>query len=129
MSKPRILVIDDEEIVRISCRKCLAPEGYEVDLAGSGAEGMRVLAETPYDLVLTDLKMPDMDGMEFLMKIKEARPGTKVIMITGYSTVEHAEEAMLLGACNYVEKPFTPDTLIRAVREALGEAGKRRDDA
>lgn len=119
MSKPKILVIDDEEIVRISCKKCLTPEGYDVTLAGTGLEGMKLTRENHYDLILTDLKMPDMDGMEFLMMIKETQPDAKVIMITGYSTVDNAEEAMRLGASNYVEKPFTPDTLIAAVREAL----------
>lgn len=124
MNKPRILVIDDEEIVRISCRKCLTPEGYEVDVAPNGAEGLRLARENHYDLILTDLKMPDIDGMEFLMTIKETQPDAKVIMITGYSTLEHAEEAARLGAYNYIEKPFTPDTLIAAVREALH--GKKR---
>jgi two-component system response regulator AtoC len=119
MNKPRILVIDDEEIVRISCGKCLAPEGYDVDAAANGAEGLRLTRENDYDLILTDLKMPDMDGLEFLMTIKKTRPETKVIMITGYSTVEHAEEASRLGAYDYIEKPFTPDTLIAAVKEAL----------
>ncbi len=126
MSKPRILVIDDEEIVRISCKKCLTPEGFDVTMAGTGLEGMKLTKENHYDLILTDLKMPDMDGMEFLMMIKETQPGAKVIMITGYSTVDHAEEAMRLGASNYVEKPFTPDVLIAAVKDALfSEKGKK----
>jgi DNA-binding NtrC family response regulator len=119
MSRPRILVIDDEEIVRISCRKCLAPEGFEVDVAANGADGLRLAREHQYDLILTDLKMPDMDGMEFLLTMKGMRPEAKVIMITGYSTVEHAEEATRLGAYNYIEKPFTPDALISAAKEAL----------
>ncbi|MGD0884381.1 MAG: response regulator [Thermodesulfovibrionales bacterium] len=119
MNRPRILVIDDEEIVRICCKKCLTPEGYDVDTASDGIEGMQLSQATKYDLILTDLKMPKMDGMEFIMKAKESQPDTKVIMMTGYSTVEHAVKAMRLGACNYIEKPFTPDTLITAVREAL----------
>ncbi|GAB4410571.1 MAG: hypothetical protein OHK0032_06350 [Thermodesulfovibrionales bacterium] len=121
MSKQRILVIDDEEIVRISCRKCLTPEGYDVDVAANGMEGLRLTEANRYDLVLTDLKMPDMDGMEFMMKMKESQPETKVIMITGYSTVEHAVKAIKLGAYNYIEKPFTPDTLIAAVKEAMDD--------
>ncbi|MGD1075640.1 MAG: response regulator [Thermodesulfovibrionales bacterium] len=119
MNRPRILVIDDEEIVRISCQKCLTPEGYEVDVASNGIEGMQMVQTTKYDLVLTDLKMPEMDGMEVIMKAKESQPGTRVIMMTGYSTVEHAVKAMRLGAYNFIEKPFTPDTLITAVKEAL----------
>ncbi len=126
MNKPKILVIDDEEIVRISCKKCLIPEGYDVDLAGSGREGMELTGSTHYDLILTDLKMPDMDGMEFLMKIKEKQPDAKVIMITGYSTVEHAVEAIKLGAFNYIEKPFTPDKLITAVKEAFASNSSRK---
>lgn len=119
MSRPRILVIDDEEIVRISCKKCLAPEGYDIDVAPNGTEGMRLTEANAYDLILTDLKMPDMDGMEFLVKTKERQPHAKVIMITGYSTVEHAVKAIRAGAYNYIEKPFTPDALITAVKEAL----------
>ena len=119
MKKPRILVIDDEKIVRISCKKCLMPEGYDVDIAGNGREGLQLTGTAQYDVILTDLKMPDMDGMEFLTKIKETQPEAKVIMITGYNTVEHAEEAMRRGAYYYIEKPFTPDTLVSAVREAL----------
>jgi len=122
--RPRILVIDDEEIVRISCKKCLNPEGYDVNVAENGLEGLRLAEANHYDLILTDLKMPDMDGMEFLSKVKEMQPEAKVIMITGYSTVEHAVKAIRLGAYNYIEKPFTPDTLITAVKEALSDAGK-----
>jgi DNA-binding NtrC family response regulator len=119
MSRPRILVIDDEEIVRVSCKKCLTPEGYDVDVAANGIEGLAMTENNRYDVILTDLKMPDMDGMEFLTKVKERHPDTKVIMITGYSTVEHAVRAMRMGAYNYIEKPFTPDALIEAVREAM----------
>ncbi len=119
MNRPRILVIDDEEIVRVSCKKCLTPEGYDVDTASNGIEGLQLAQATKYDLVLTDLKMPEMDGMEFIIKAKESQPDTRIIMITGYSTVEHAVKAMRLGAYNYIEKPFTPVTLITAVREAL----------
>jgi DNA-binding NtrC family response regulator len=119
MGKPKILVIDDEEIVRISCKKCLVPEGYDVSVAATGIEGMKLAKENRYDLILTDLKMPDMDGMEFLVSMKETQHEVKVIMITGYSTVDNAEEAIRLGAHNYIEKPFTPDTLIAAVKDAL----------
>lgn len=121
MGNKRILVIDDEDIVRISCKKCLIPEGFDVDVAANGIEGLRLTEANRYDLILTDLKMPDMDGMEFLTKIKAGQPDAKVIMITGYSTVEHAVKAIKLGAYDYIEKPFTPDALIASVKDALND--------
>lgn len=114
-----ILVIDDEEIVRISCRRALVPEGFNVEVARDGLEGLRLLKEKPYDLILIDLKMPNMDGMEVLENILAMRPDAKVIIITGYSAVETAVKAIKMGAFNYLEKPFTPDSLLEAVREAL----------
>jgi DNA-binding NtrC family response regulator len=119
MTKGRVLVIDDEAIVRTSCSRTLVPEGYEVKLAQNGAEGLRILGEEKVDLVLTDLKMPDMDGIEVLRKIKEGWPVTEVIIITGYQTVDTAVRAIKLGAFDYLEKPFTPDKLVSAVTAAF----------
>lgn len=117
--KKNILVIDDEEIVRISCRRALTPEGFNVEVARDGLEGLRLLKDKPYDLILIDLKMPNMDGMEVLENILAMRPDAKVIIITGYSAVETAVKAIKMGAFNYLEKPFTPDSLLEAVKEAL----------
>ncbi|NJD55787.1 MAG: sigma-54-dependent Fis family transcriptional regulator [Nitrospirae bacterium] len=115
MSKGRILVIDDEDIVRLSCSRTLVPEGYELAMAKNGPEGLKMLEEGSYDLVLTDLKMPNMDGIEVLAKIKERWPSTDVVIVTGYQTVETAVKAIKLGAFDYIEKPFTPDALIATV--------------
>ena len=115
----KILVIDDEPIVRTSCIRSLSPEGYEVKSASSGKEALELLENEPFNLVLLDLKMPDMDGIEVLKKIKNTWPDTKVVMITGYSTVETAVKTLKLGAFSYLEKPFTPDTLLEIAREAL----------
>ena len=119
MSTGKILVVDDEDIVRTSCSRTLSPEGYDVRLAKNGAEGLKMASEERFDLVLTDLKMPDMDGIEVLRIIKEKWPETAVIIVTGYQTVDTAVKAIKLGAYDYIEKPFTPDALITAVREAL----------
>jgi DNA-binding NtrC family response regulator len=119
MSTGKILVVDDEDIVRTSCSRTLSPEGYEIRLAKNGAEGLKMASEERFDLVLTDLKMPDMDGIEVLRIIKEQWPETAVIIVTGYQTVDTAVKAIKLGAYDYIEKPFTPDALITAVREAL----------
>jgi DNA-binding NtrC family response regulator len=115
MSKGRILVIDDEDIVRLSCSRTLVPEGYELKMAKNGIEGIKMLEEESFDLVLTDLKMPNMDGIEVLGTIKEKWPKTDVVIVTGYQTVETAVKAIKLGAFDYIEKPFTPDTLIATV--------------
>ncbi len=119
MTKGKVLVIDDEDIVRTSCSRALTPEGYEVKMARNGFDGLRMIEEEEFDLVLTDLKMPDMDGIEVLGKIKEEWPGIEVIIITGYQTVDTAVKAIKLGAFDYIEKPFTPDALVSAVRNAF----------
>jgi DNA-binding NtrC family response regulator len=119
MSKGRILVIDDEGIVRTSCVRTLKPEGYDVVSAQNGSEGLRMLEERKFDVVLTDLKMPDIDGIEVLRKVRETWPDTEVIIITGYQTVDTAVKSIKLGAFDYIEKPFTPDTLIAAVTNAM----------
>jgi len=119
MSKGKILVVDDEDIVRTSCSRALSPEGYEVRLARNGVEGLQMANEERSDLVLTDLKMPDMDGIEVLRIIKEKWPETVVMIVTGYQTVDTAVKAIKLGAYDYIEKPFTPDALVSHVEEAL----------
>lgn len=119
MGKGRILVIDDEDIVRTSCSRALVPEGYEVKAAKNGLEGLKMISEEKFDLVLTDLKMPDMDGIEVLRRIKEGWPEVEVIIITGYQTVDTAVKSIKLGAFDYIEKPFTPDALVAAVAKAM----------
>lgn len=119
MGQGRILVIDDEDIVRTSCSRALVPEGYEVKAAKNGLEGLKMISDEKFDLVLTDLKMPDMDGIEVLKRIKEEWPEIEVIIITGYQTVDTAVKSIKLGAFDYIEKPFTPDALVAAVAKAL----------
>jgi len=124
MSKGKILVIDDEDIVLISCKRALLPEGFEVKTAQNGIEGLKMIEEERFDLVFTDLKMPDIDGIEVLRIIKQRWPETGVIIITGYQTVNSAVAAIKLGAYDYIEKPFTPDGIINAVNRALEERKK-----
>lgn len=119
MERNRILIIDDDEIVRKSCEKVLSPEGYITVTAGSGREGLKLLSKKPFDLVLTDLRMPDMDGIEVLKRVKEGWPDIEVIIITGYGTVKSAIEAIRYGAYDYIEKPFSPEELLNVVRRSL----------
>ncbi|MGB9629808.1 MAG: sigma-54-dependent transcriptional regulator, partial [Thermodesulfobacteriota bacterium] len=118
---PRILVVDDEEIVCESCKRILEEEGYEVEIALSGEEALHKMKENSYDIVITDLKMPGMDGMEVLKNIRKDYPDTIVIMITGFATVETAVESMKLGAFDYIPKPFTPDEVSIVVKKAIDQ--------
>lgn len=124
MSKGRILVIDDEDIVRMSCSRALSPEGYDLKLARNGEEGLRMLSEESFDIVMTDLKMPDMDGIEVLRRVKEGWPQVEVIIVTGYQTVDTAVKSIKLGAFDYVEKPFTPDKILAVVEAAIAHKKK-----
>ena len=124
MSKGRILVVDDEDIVRTSCSRTLVPEGYDVKLVKNGFDGLDLLAKEPFDLVLTDLKMPEIDGIEILRRVKEGWPQIEVIVITGYQTVDTAVKSIKLGAFDYLEKPFTPDGLLASVEKAIAHRKK-----
>ena len=119
MANPRILVVDDEMIVCESCKRILDEEGYEVETSLSGQEAFEKIKESVFDIVITDLKMPTIDGMDVLKYIRKDYPDTIVIMITGFSTVETAVEAMKLGAFDYIPKPFTPDEVSVVVKKAL----------
>lgn len=121
MAKGKILVIDDEEIVRVCCKRALVDEGYDVDVTSSGKEGLELFSRQKYDLVLVDLKMPRMEGMEVLANIKRQAPGQKVIIITGYMQDEQSEDPPFFGAAYYLEKPFAPDVLLNMINNALKE--------
>jgi len=122
MEKNKALVIDDEQIVLDSVNKILKDENYEVDVSLSGREGLDQAVQKEYDIVLTDIRMPDIGGMRVLRDVKRAKPSLPVVIITGYASVKSAVQAMKLGAADYIEKPFTPDQLLRAVDAALDRA-------
>jgi two-component system response regulator HydG len=117
----RILVIDDDESMRDSCRQALARKAGRVEVAGDGLTGLEILEKEAFDLVILDLKMPGLSGMEVLNRIKQEYPEVVVIVITGYATVESAVEAMKQGAYDFLPKPFTPDSLRAIVERALNK--------
>ena len=117
-NKLKILVIDDEPIVCKSCHRILSEEGYEVRTVHRGKEGIAGLKEKEFDIVITDLKIPDISGMDVLRYIKENLSDIQVIMITGYSTIATAVESIKQGAFDYIPKPFTPDELLKVVKGA-----------
>ena len=125
MKKRSALVIDDETIVLESVRRILAEEHYQVETTTRGREGIAWARERSYDVVLSDVRMPDMGGMIVLREIKRAKPALPVVMITGYATVKSAVQAMKLGAADFIEKPFTPEELLGAVAAAQRLAASR----
>jgi len=115
----KILVTDDELIVRESLVAWLKKGGYQVDAASGGREALEALEKAAYDLVFLDIKMPDINGIEVLKVVKQRYPGTMVVMITAYGSVENAVEAMKLGANDYLMKPFEPEQLALLVEKLL----------
>jgi DNA-binding NtrC family response regulator len=129
MGKKKAIVIDDEQIVLDSVSQILTDENYEVDVSLSGREGLDWAIERPYDIVLTDIRMPDIGGMRVLRDIKRAKPSLPVVMITGYASVKSAVQAMKLGAADYIEKPFEPEELLESVARALGMTPEAEEQA
>lgn len=117
--KARILAVDDETIVLDSFRKILVLAGYSIETVETGKEAMGLIRKNDYDFVFTDLKMPEMDGVEVTKAVKHLRPDIDVIMITGYATIESAVETMKFGAMDYVQKPFSQDELVDFVNKSL----------
>lgn len=117
--KARILAVDDEEIVLSSFRKILVLAGYAIDTVETGSEALGLIRKNDYDFVFTDLRMPEMDGVEVTKAVKHLRPDIDVIVITGYASIETAVETVKCGALAYIEKPFTEDELLAFVKTAL----------
>jgi len=115
----RLLVVDDEDIICRSCRRVLAREGFRVMTSTDANEGLSLAREWDYDAILLDIRMPDLDGIEFLEKLREAKPDVPVIIITGYPSPGTEASAKRLGATHYVTKPFTPARITEAVRGLL----------
>jgi formate/nitrite transporter len=114
-----MLVIDDEDIVLESCRKVFTAEGFDVVTTNSPAEGLKLISDTKFDVVLCDWKMPGFDGMDVVEEIDKRSPDSAIVMISGFPSVGRATEAMKRGAMDYVSKPFTPDEISNAVKRAV----------
>ncbi|OGW54605.1 MAG: hypothetical protein A2Z60_03780 [Nitrospirae bacterium RIFCSPLOWO2_02_42_7] len=116
---PNILIIDDEPLMRISLSDALKIEGYNIHSVASGYDGLKAIRETSYDVIITDLKLPEVDGLQILKACKQYSPGAKVLMITAFGSVETAVEAMKQGAYDYVTKPFSMEELILIVKRLI----------
>jgi DNA-binding response OmpR family regulator len=131
-SQLRILVVDDERNIRNNLSMVLEVEGYKVDTAGSGDEGLQRVKDGRYDIAFIDIQMPKMDGLEVLRSLRGLKPKMPVVMLTAYGTVPRAVEAMKLGAVDFLEKPFDPKVIKLLCQEILARqkigAGGTVDD-
>ncbi len=121
MGNLSILILDDEPLVGKRLSPALAKNGYEVESFVSPSEALKRLGERTFDIVVTDIRMDELDGIEVLEKVLERSPATKVIMITGYATMEVAREALAKGAFDFIAKPFKPSDLREVIERAASE--------
>jgi DNA-binding NtrC family response regulator len=125
MKPLRILVIDDESVICDACQLVLAEKGHAVDRCLTGMAGFLAIERGTYDVILLDMKLPDIDGMEILKSVTEKGSVPVVIVMTGYSTMSNALQAMKLGAADYLAKPFTDDELVEAVEKLFAYEDSR----
>ncbi|MGD1899659.1 MAG: response regulator [Phormidesmis sp.] len=128
MPSANILVADDEKSIRLTVSQALASQGYEVATATDGKTALEKIETSDIDLLLLDIQMPGMDGIEVLQAAKTQRPALKVVMISAHGSVDNAVEAMKLGAIDYLQKPFTPSELRELVERVLNREPMTTDD-
>ena len=124
----RILIINDEPYILIMLKKMLERAGYEVDLASNGNEGLDLFRKAPSDLVITDIIMPDKEGLETIREMKRLQPEIKIIAMSGggkISAENYLEAAKIFGASRSIEKPFTQQTMVSSVKELLGDSPEK----
>jgi two-component system NtrC family response regulator len=118
MKPVSVLVIDDEQVICDACQLVLSEEGHTVTLTNTGKDGLTAIRQGTYDVVLLDMKLPDMDGMEILKAVQEEKRRLCIIVMTGYSSISNAVQAIKKGASDYLAKPFTDDELLETIGKA-----------
>ena len=121
MKPLRVLIIDDESVICDACRLVLEEKGHGVDSCLTGKAGLLAMERNPYDIILLDMKLPDIDGTEILKAVKKKPFGPCMVVMTGYATMSNAVKAMKLGAVDYLAKPFTDDELIEAMEKCRAD--------
>jgi YesN/AraC family two-component response regulator len=124
----KILIVDDDTAVRSTLSRILRAQGYLIDEASSGREALEKSLSTDFDIILLDVVMPRMSGMDVLLELKKVKPKTKEIMITGFATIHNAIEAIKKGASDYISKPFNAEELDVAIRRCLEETEFNRSE-
>ena len=117
--KANILIVDDEEVVRLSHLRSLEGSECQTRAADDGRQAIQVMEQDPADVILLDLRMPGLDGMDVLKTIKQRWPESEVVVITGYPCIDTAKQAVRLGAFNYLTKPLGPDEVMKAANDAM----------
>jgi CheY-like chemotaxis protein len=121
--KGKILVLDDDPVITLSCKRILGAEGYSISTVEKGNDALEKLAKEDFDLLISDVRLPDISGMTVLKESRILKPKTDVVIITGYPTLEDAKESVRLGAFEYIEKPFTPDFMIHVAKKFFDKKG------
>ena len=128
MESIKILIVDDETVIREGLKRVLERESYIVETCSSGYTAIEIMQNQEFDLIITDLKMPGMSGIEVLKSVRTLQPHIPVILITGYASIDTAVEAMKNGASDYISKPFAPDILLEKVNIALSQRNIPQDE-
>ena len=129
MKRSAVLIVDDEKNIRLTLSQALEPLGAEIGTAVNGEEALAKLKERDFDVILLDLRMPGMDGLEVLRQVRELRPDIHVIVITAHGTVESAVDAMKVGAVDFIQKPFAPKEIRALVAKAMDKEGREKEEA
>lgn len=121
--KGKIIVLDDDPVVTLSCKRILGAEGYNIITAEKGEEALKKISKEEFDLLISDIRLPDINGIIVLKESKIIQPKLDVVIITGYPNLEDAKESVKLGAFEYIEKPFTPDFMINVAKRVFDRRG------
>ena len=119
MAGERILVTDDEELILQLCRRILVKKGYEVEVASSGIRALEVFQQGSFDILLTYIKMPGMNGLQLIEEARKRQPGIATMVITGHGSIDTAIRSLKLGVMAFIVKPFTPDTLLASIQSVI----------
>ena len=122
--KGRILVLDDDPAVTLSCQRILGAEGYNITTVGRGEDALKRIGSEEFDILISDVRLPDLSGIQVLRESRKIQPGMDVAIITGYPTLEDAKESVRLGAFEFIEKPFTPELLRNLVSAVAWDEGQ-----
>ena len=123
MENQKVLVLDDDPVIGLSCKRILDTDGYVVSNVGNGRDALRMIQSEEFNLLIADMRLPDMTGIDVLREARMIQPRMDVVIITGYPRMEDAKEAIRLGAFEYLEKPFTPDFMLNVVNRVFDKRG------